>query len=470
MSFNDRRPEAAQLKKMQQVADSDTGHHAIQFVRPKPLSEMLAGRIGTNEENKNEVFQQSDVDEVERDVFLSARDHSLGLDHVPDTMLPQYRQEVPNAIEAIGLAVEDVQGAFVGDEESQAGAFAGRLNNRAGNLGQNARNLIGGYINKAKNKSASRQYLANLVHEEQGFNIGLNEDMENGGVQYRTPKETFFGPSQSDLNLGTEMANRVLREAFEAETQENIFFRIAVGLRAAMDSSIPGLKVTASILEHYLKPKLMNFIYRLPLADQAEDDDVWDGRTLNDGIVDENQHALDQDDTWIRPKVRDAWVQIRQIVSPAVLNAAGPVHVQADGVFSRAFYSNRVIHLGKVSSSKGTVMHEFGHHLEDMARPSHWIKLQQLMRDRAKGTELKRIFPFTIPGVISKDEMRYDVDLPASGEMGGCLGYNVKYYDYGSTEIVSTAFEVFHNREKAYKIAIKDPGMFLAVMGVLRGR
>jgi hypothetical protein len=470
-SFNDNRPETLQLKKIQELAHSNpAAPNTIQFERPKPLSEMLAERASSDtdhgRETKNELDQKVDLDTVSLNLYQKARDHDLGTGKIPLGFNQNQIDSIPTLVELIHQAISEAQQFGNNVEADEASIFGQRFPKMI--RGTDAVSQIGKYYYvKTLNQAKAEEYLAQLVHMNQNFNFGFDGDEE---VQYKTPKAGLFGPDQTELDIGTSIANRVLREAFQSNTQEEIYFRLAVAIRETMNSPNISLDIASQILEDYLKPKLLNFIYQLPLVEQAEDEDVWNGRSLNDGIVDGDGNDFDEEDTWIRPKVREAWTQIRSIVSPAVLNHAGEANVQVDGLFSRAFQNSGVIHLGKYSSSKGIIMHEFGHHLENNSEAPYWIKLQQLMRNRSQGKDLKRIFPFTIPYVISKDEMRYDTDLPASGEMGGYFGYNVKYYDHGSTEIVSTAFEVFHDRKKAYTIAIKDPEMFLAVMGILRGR
>ncbi|WP_343633375.1 hypothetical protein [Fluviicola sp.] len=465
VSFEDNRSETLQLKKLQDSAQTAP----VQFVKPKPLSEMLVDRAGKDtdhgRETKSDIEEAVDPDVIALRLYRQARDHDFGIQQ-----LPAFNDGLNNAVNgAIALVREAVNESKVlgkSIEAEEAGYFDSVIKKKLrGN--SNAANVAKYFYQKVLNQAKAEEYLKNLVHQDQNFDFGFEGDE---GVQYETPKAGLLGPDQTDLDIGTSIANRVLSEAFQSASQEEIYFRLAVAIRETMNSPNVSLDIASRILENYLKPKLMNFIYRIPLAEQMDDEDVWNGRTLNDGILDAQENDFDEDDTWIRPKVRDAWTQIRDIVSPAVLNHAGPAHVQVDGWFTRAHQNSGVIHLGKYVATKGIIMHEFGHHLENNSEAPRWIKLQQLMRNRSQGKDLKRIFPFTIPYVISSDEMRYDTDLPASGEMGGYFGYNVKYYEHGSTEVVSTAFEVFHDRDKAYRIAIKDPEMFLAVMGVLRGR
>lgn len=465
----DNRVEALQFKQILDLVDSSPGTTApIQFVQPKPLAELLADRAGKNtehgQETRDEINQVVDPRAVDLSIYRQARDNNLDAQQLPGLNRNQ-NAAVPNVIVIIQAAVREARASRKG-EAAEAKVFKRSFSKMVDGPDEIARVARYFYLN-ALNKAKAEEYLAQLVHEEQHFDLGFAGDEE---VQYETPKAGLLGPGQSELDIGTSIANQVLKEAFQSETQEEIYFRLAVAIGETMNSPNVSLDIASRILEDYLKPKILDFIYRLPLAEQAEDEDVWGGRSLNDGIVDAEGNEFDEEDTWIRPKVRDAWTQIRSIVSPAVLNHAGEVYVQVDGLFSRAGQKDGVLHLGKYRATKGMIMHEFGHHLENNSEAPHWIKLQQLLRDRSRGKELKRIFPFTIPYVISRDEMRYDTDLPASGVMGGYFNYNVKYYDYGSTEVVSTAFEVFHDRKKAYTIAIKDPEMFLAVMGVLRGK
>ncbi|TXI27052.1 MAG: DUF4157 domain-containing protein [Nitrosomonas oligotropha] len=438
-----------------------------QLVRPKPLNEMLATRMTRDSDHgrETEVDVQSgaNADDVLLAVYREARDHNLNI--AVDNLLANFHQYVPRAIEFTQTCVRIAQERHSGDENAQAQEFDTQFG-FVTNTNDNISAVMMYFYKKSSSQAAADSYLTDFVAARQNFDFGFSDDE---GVQYRTPRAGFFGPSQLSLNIGTSTANRILREAFRGATEEAIFTHIAVGIQHTKNTGIDALSVAAGILEQYLQPKIMQFVYRLPLAERANNDNVWGGLTLHDGIQYEDGRDLEVGDTWVYPKVRTAWGQIRDIVAPAVLNHAGRVRVRIDGAIARAFYSDALIHVGWLQAGVGTVMHEFGHHLEDKARVPRWIKLQQLLRDRS-GNELTRIFPFTIPYVISRNEMRYDTSFPASGEMGGCFGYNVKYYEHGSTEVVSTTFEVFHNPEKAYSIAIKDPAMFLAVMGVLRDR
>nr|WP_294861348.1 hypothetical protein [uncultured Fluviicola sp.] len=468
-SFSDNRPETAQLKKIQELASNSEIANPIQFQQPKPLSEILDDRASKNtphgQETKAEIERNVDPNAVSLNIYRQARDYDLHVQQIPGFTRNQIAA-IPNAIALVQKAVRQAQQSGNNSETYEASyfkqGFAKMTRDR-----NNVNDTVKYFYLKSRNRAKAEEYLAQLVHRDQNFDFGFDGDED---VQYQTPKAGFFGPEQTDLDIGTSIANQVLREAFQSESQEEIYFRLATAIRETMNSPDVSLDLASRILENYLKPKLLNFIYQLPLVEQEDDDNIWDGRSLNDGILDADGNDFDEEDTWIRPKVRDAWTEIRGIVSPAVLNHAGEVYVQVDGWITRPYQNSGVIHLGKYSSSKGMIIHEFGHHLENNSEAPYWIRLQQLMRDRSQGKDLKRIFPFTIPYVISRDEMRYDTDLPASGEMGGYFGYNVKYYESGSTEVVSTAFEVFHDRKKAYNIAIKDPEMFLAVMGVLRGR
>ncbi len=465
LSFNDKRSSTAQLKKIQESANTQS---PVQFVKPKPLSEMVVDRTKGDtdhaRESHDEVFRNApDEDTQHMRAYQEARDNNLGLNDL--TLSKENLEVVPEIIGMLPVMLKEALDSSENDND-RAYTFRQRFFKT---FNQNTTlDKVAKYAYKRMmDISIGEAYLNQLKHEDQNFNFNLIEE----DIQYRTPKEGLFGPSQSSLDMATQIANRILREAFQSQSQEERFFKIATGVGAGLDSSNDTARVASKILEDYLKPKLMDFIYKLPLS-EGGNDEVWEGDTLNSNVVDNEGVQLPQDDTWVRPKVQEAWDNISNIVSPAVLNYTGKAGVKVDGLVGRAFYrtEEKMIHLNKVTSSKATVMHEFGHHLENHSKVPHWIKLHQLMRDRSNGTDLKKIVPFTIPFVISGDEMRYDTDLPASGEMGGCMGYNVKYYDHGSTEVVSTALEVFHNREKAYRIAVKDPGMFLAVMGVLRGR
>lgn len=430
----------------------------LQRERALTLEHTLATRMENDDKTRTEVLDDVSANDLLLEVYRLARDHAWNID--PGDLLPDYR-------EAAGKVRDEVlpymlQTAIGNTEAKRAEAF-GNSYDQMIRQKDNISVVLRHYRAKAENKSGAELYLAG--HQTRNAAFDFDMDGENA-PQYEAEQAGFFGPDQSSLDIGVSIANRVLREAFAHDDQADKFFRIAKAIQTIGDSDNEALVTASSVLQDYLKPKLTAFINTLPLGER--NGQVWNGKTLNDDIKYADDRALERDDTWVRPNVRTAWTSIRNVVSPAVLNHAGVASVQVDGALSRPFYSSNRIHVGWMRTSVGMVMHEFGHHLEDNTQVPRWIKLQQLLRDRSNGGELTRIFPISLPYVISRDEMRYDAPMPAKGVMGGYFSYSAKYYPYGSTEVVATSLEMFHDREKSYQIAIRDPELFLAVMGVLR--
>ncbi|KAA2238830.1 hypothetical protein F0L74_21690 [Chitinophaga agrisoli] len=228
---------------------------------------------------------------------------------------------------------------------------------------------------------------------------------------------------------------------------------------------------TALILEDYLRTNLLAYIYQVPPPTPGR----LDGIRLTNDVKYANDNSVVPTTAGIYTNVQQAWNQISRAVSPAILETAGQCGVRVrrrqsirDYLFMRAFASNRQISVGE-NGTIGQILHEYGHHIEDYGKTSRWLKLQQLLHERSKGLDLRSIFPVSIPGVIGTEELQYAATMPAATYAGGYFGYSAKYYDWGSTELVSTVLEVWNRPDRIVNIALADPDLFMAVLGVLRG-
>lgn len=432
-------------------------YSTIQREKADPIHEQYLKRIRGNSDAEDEIKVGND-DIMELYAFQQARDHQL---HISTQGINEkYHDYIPGAIgECKKVVAKSIESNP--DEKEQAIFFKSSIDK----INTMEYTLLKHFYNKAAMLKAAENYIQGLTIDTPDFDLGIDTS--------KCPiyEATIDSPTE-ELTEGVKIANAIILEAYKnSGNQIGIFSYLAKGIQIMqMLSLLEECEIAADILEDFLKPKIQTFINTLPEPEQGAE--VWAGKTLASDIQytknGKTVKPIEENDTWVKPYVIKAWGNIRQIVSPAVLNHAGPVKVEIDGMMTRPTYGDGIIHLGWLRTNVGMVMHEFGHHLEDHTGAPHWVRLQQLLHSRSDGGNLSRIFPFTIPYVISSSEMKYDAFLPASGVMGGCFGYNAKYYPYGSTEVVSTSFEIFHDKEKSYELAIRDPEMFIAVMAVLR--
>lgn len=167
-------------------------------------------------------------------------------------------------------------------------------------------------------------------------------------------------------------------------------------------------------------------------------------------------------------KVQEAWDQIQQIMDPDVLDRIGPCKVRVHGFWKadlpvpvfRAHYSGskREIHVHRFESLP-ILMHEFGHHVEDQGGLKGWLSVQRLLHNRAQSDKLKAISMFT------PDEVRYDSGIGMTHPVGS---YGARYYEYGSTEIMSMGMQLFANPSHAAALFMKDPEMFYTILAAFR--
>ncbi|MCA1681464.1 MAG: hypothetical protein LC777_22210, partial [Actinobacteria bacterium] len=88
------------------------------------------------------------------------------------------------------------------------------------------------------------------------------------------------------------------------------------------------------------------------------------------------------------------------------------------------------------SQEERLIVHEFGHHLEEMLPPEVWIGVLRLLQKRAKDQPLVA-FKAADKVMADPSEVRYQADMPVT------TPYSAKYMESGSTEILSMAMEKF---------------------------
>jgi hypothetical protein len=135
-----------------------------------------------------------------------------------------------------------------------------------------------------------------------------------------------------------------------------------------------------------------------------------------------------------------------------------------DNIFGfRAFASNKghEVNVG-LNEKVEVIMHEMGHLIEDNIGTKEWLDIQSLLHMRHTNagqrntlshvydTGISRMVKHLLPSQ-AQGEPAYRGNMPATGR------YSAKYYDSGSTEVMSMTLEHFGNSDKALNIINNDP-------------
>jgi hypothetical protein len=173
-------------------------------------------------------------------------------------------------------------------------------------------------------------------------------------------------------------------------------------------------------------------------------------------------------------RVKAAWDKIQQVVDPAVINRAGPVVVRVHkGIAGlpestggyRANYNHGEINIGTLESPD-QIMHEYGHHIEDRGGLRPWLAMQRLLHHRSPKGDLSTLWMHGL------DEQRHTkADFPAVGVVDYFTGsYAGKYYESGSTELVSMGLEYLWDPKKAARMYMVDPERFITFLGIAQNK
>ncbi|MBQ20003.1 MAG: hypothetical protein CMD31_04550 [Flavobacteriales bacterium] len=109
------------------------------------------------------------------------------------------------------------------------------------------------------------------------------------------------------------------------------------------------------------------------------------------------------------------------------------------------------------------LMHEMGHLIENNLGTKEWLDIESLLHMRHNnapgGNHLSHVYDtgimaqgvaLLLPGQ-ARSEPAYKGNMPATGR------YSAKYYDWGSTEVMSMTIEHFGSPQKALNLIQKDP-------------
>jgi hypothetical protein len=436
----------------------------IQREQPATPEALLANRIGASDTQKA-VIENALPDEAKDDdaknaaIFRSARDALLGitatglLDAYVAAVVPA-RNEVQRLVDEADLQVNAKFKVVLFDQEFRH--RVGELS-RGNPLEKKTSAVMQYFAEKAVNAHLAHEFVTRGGTAGASFGTALNDQ----GLEHA---KTAYDASPDTLRL----VRRLLGDAQAETSRPRRLYMLARAIRDLGSIEDSAMAQTASaILADVLRPQISALVnaYR-----PGDDDTVtWslfdDVKSVGTGGV--LTDLPKEDPLWAT--IAAAWTVIERVVSPAVLTAAGPCNIRVhSGWFYRQNYSNGTINVGTGRNSQGVIQHEFGHHLENNGNPARWIKIHQLLYTRSAGRDLKSIFPFTIPYVISSDEKQYNVTMPAWWYTGGWFGYSAKYYSSGSTEVTATAMEIMHKPENVFQLAVRDPELFVAVLGMLR--
>ncbi len=262
---------------------------------------------------------------------------------------------------------------------------------------------------------------------------------------------------------------RLLAQARETDSREQRLYILARGIRDLDDRplEVSDAEDALDMLSGYLRNQVSAIAFPHAAGDQSGVTWSLFGDVQNVDQGGQNPTPLAKEDPLLTT-IREAWTIIEKAVSPEILRRVGPCGIRVyPSRFFRQQYSNHNIEIGSGRNSVSVILHEFGHHLEDMGNAPRWVRLHQILYERSNG-EISSIFPVTIPKVISSEEQQYSATMPAWWYAGGWFGYSAKYYSSGGTEVVATTLEVFNQPERLYQIALRDPELFVAVLGMLR--
>lgn len=171
--------------------------------------------------------------------------------------------------------------------------------------------------------------------------------------------------------------------------------------------------------------------------------------------------------TRIKARLDEAWTAVRGVVHPEILKILPAVKVHVSTACDRANHSGTTITLDQYDGV-GTILHEFGHHIEDHGGKriyfaalglradrsfgSGTMKLQELARDIARAGKGYRIY--------KPNEVAYVGDYFNE--------YIGKQYGLGATEVISVGLEMLGHLENARLMYAADGNYTSTLLHVLQ--
>ena len=294
-------------------------------------------------------------------------------------------------------------------------------------------------------------------------------DVQNALLQVNTP-------NTMDISNITNSFNNVLAPTgnlhLAANPQNAAFTNLTPQNRTALTYLLKQMPIVRSILES-------------------------DGTTLNDNngnttwnnpaVLLSSNNSVSKDEAvavqspahLMQVRIRTAIRRINNLISPQVLNNSDTPNIvlhkdlsklqallqkKYDNIMGFRAYANEngnQVNVG-LDESIEVLMHEMGHLIEDNLGTKEWLDIQSLLHMRHAnapgGNNLSHVYDqgmaravsFLIPSQ-AQGEPAYKGNMPATGR------YSAKYYDSGSTEVMSMTIEHFGSPSKALNLIDKDP-------------
>ncbi len=235
--------------------------------------------------------------------------------------------------------------------------------------------------------------------------------------------------------------------------------RQAARLRGSLDQADRALgdKLVA-YLKSYKQPWSEAFLTaRMRKFGGGESPVSWD---LTTGVEYKGQVNA-QRRTAMKRTLNEAWTIIRGVVHPDILRKLPAVTVVVEESRSRAVHSGHQIKLGPKSNLK-TVLHEFGHHIEDFAGVKPLAAAQAMRQQRAYTTRLEPLKDIIKGSTYNTKEKGY--------RGGYADGFMSKHYSGGYTEILSMGLQAFRTPAEAVKLFNKDGDMMLKLLMAIQNK
>lgn len=188
-------------------------------------------------------------------------------------------------------------------------------------------------------------------------------------------------------------------------------------------------------------------------------------REVDDGYAYLTSDRREVDNGNFAKKVEQADLTFRRTVEPEVLGKMPPpgvaVHLRnTQGATLpwgfRGFQDDGEIHVAQNASMR-TIVHEIGHYVEDNLPMEEWADIQLLLHARQGGeSKAGYIYPWTL------EEQRFSGSYPATG------AYTSKYYESGSTEVMSKSVETLVEPSKFKSLIEQDPQQAAIILRLLR--
>lgn len=161
----------------------------------------------------------------------------------------------------------------------------------------------------------------------------------------------------------------------------------------------------------------------------------------------------------LEQRLERAWTIIRGAVHPKLLARLPPVAVHVEAERKRAEHEGQIIRIGP-KATVATILHEFGHHLEDYGDLELFALAHGLRQRRASGAAPVALRRLARGAGYEKHEVAYP---------GGFFHpYIGKRYDGGVTEVISVGLEQLASPHRAAAFAMRDGEYALSLLYALQ--